>query len=325
MGSIYTMTSEITFNWRNYLRCPICQGDLHDSQPLSCLRCGHDYQSVLNRPILLKYSDANFNSCHFQEDLQQRIRSRTQHHIPEGTEISQWKYFFFKKIFPQLASSDPHWQFLFESIMSIKASIRVGRSLLDIGAGECKYANFFPGSHYVSFDFAQTGSQYDFSKLDLIADASSIPFRSETFDYALNLAVLEHVPDPLLAVSEMARILKKGGECFSIIPLTRPEHMVPFDFFRYTQFGIKTIFTSAGLEIVSLKPSNGSLWTAVYYAYLAAVTSPLIKFGRRSLRGIAESIFFRILLSPLMIYARLTDKNYPNDFPIYYFVHARRI
>lgn len=43
------------------------------------------------------------------------------------------------------------------------------------------------------------------------ADAARLPFPANTFDRCRIDRVLQHLPDPLAAVSEMARILKPGG------------------------------------------------------------------------------------------------------------------
>lgn len=43
------------------------------------------------------------------------------------------------------------------------------------------------------------------------ADACSLPFDSETFDLVVSSECIEHTPDPRLALTEMARVLRKGG------------------------------------------------------------------------------------------------------------------
>ncbi len=44
-----------------------------------------------------------------------------------------------------------------------------------------------------------------------IADACALPFEDMTFDAAFSHALLQHLPDPLMAVREMHRVLKPGG------------------------------------------------------------------------------------------------------------------
>ena len=47
-----------------------------------------------------------------------------------------------------------------------------------------------------------------------LADAQNLPFEREVFDIVSCRAVLHHVPDVAKAVSEMGRILRKGGKLF---------------------------------------------------------------------------------------------------------------
>ncbi len=46
---------------------------------------------------------------------------------------------------------------------------------------------------------------------DVKADICNLPFKNETFDVILCNHVLEHIPDDTKAMSEMYRVLKKGG------------------------------------------------------------------------------------------------------------------
>jgi arsenite methyltransferase len=56
----------------------------------------------------------------------------------------------------------------------------------------------------------------------LRADAQKLPFRDATFDAAITMAVLQLVPDPAAALSEIARVLKPGGRLAVMVPTLRP-------------------------------------------------------------------------------------------------------
>lgn len=52
----------------------------------------------------------------------------------------------------------------------------------------------------------------------LHADAQQLPFRDETFDAVVSLAVLQLIPNPTTTVSEMVRVLRPGGRIAVMVP-----------------------------------------------------------------------------------------------------------
>jgi ubiquinone/menaquinone biosynthesis C-methylase UbiE len=96
-----------------------------------------------------------------------------------------------------------------------------GKSLLDIGCGYCHHTR-----RLLKGGFKITAS--DFSEVPLAharkilvghedqvtlrqADATELPFPSNSFDYILMWGVLMHIPDAPKALSEIVRVLKPGG------------------------------------------------------------------------------------------------------------------
>jgi arsenite methyltransferase len=66
---------------------------------------------------------------------------------------------------------------------------------------------------------AAAGPQVGF----LRADAQRLPLRDETVDAAVSIAVLQLIPDPAAALSEIARVLKPGGRLAVMVPTLRPQ------------------------------------------------------------------------------------------------------
>ncbi|MFA6760242.1 MAG: methyltransferase domain-containing protein [Sulfuricurvum sp.] len=101
------------------------------------------------------------------------------------------------------------------------AQLPDGSRILDAGAGELKNRQFCTHLEYVSQDFCeyngkgdehalQTG-KWDTSKVDIVSDIINIPVDDCEFDYVICTEVLEHLPEPILALRELTRVLKEGG------------------------------------------------------------------------------------------------------------------
>ncbi len=115
--------------------------------------------------------------------------------------------------------------------------------ILDLGSKGRPYKKYFPNA--VAIDIEKTPS------LNAVADAHSLPFKEAAFEMLVCSEVLEHLPKPWIAISEMQRVLKKNGQLILSTRFIFPIHGSPGDFFRYTRFGLKSLFS--GWEIVSLE------------------------------------------------------------------------
>jgi len=61
---------------------------------------------------------------------------------------------------------------------------------------------------------AESGPQIGF----IHADAQRLPLRDQTVDAVVSVAVLQLVPDPVIALAEMARVLRPGGRLAVMVP-----------------------------------------------------------------------------------------------------------
>lgn len=141
-----------------------------------------------------------------------------------------------KKFFGVNANEEARNQWLKQTLASIPAGLRI----LDAGAGELRNKPLCSHLSYVSQDVCQyegTGNTqglqtgtWDTSKIDLICDIVNIPEPDASFDVILCSEVFEHLPDPVKALDEFARLLKKGGKLIITAPFASLVHFAPYHY-----------------------------------------------------------------------------------------------
>lgn len=151
---------------------------------------------------------------------------------------------------------------LLEENRSFAESVPSGAMVLDAGAGLSPYRKLFEHACYESADFEQVDKEY--AKSTYVCDLKDIPVEDCRFDFIVFNQVLEHVPDPHAVLSELNRILKPNGTMIYSGPLFYEEHEQPYDFYRYTQFGLRYLFSNTGFVIERLDWLEGYFGTVGY-------------------------------------------------------------
>jgi SAM-dependent methyltransferase len=152
-------------------------------------------------------------------------------------------------------------------------SLPAGSLVLDAGAGNSPYKQHFTHARYESADFCKLDDGR-YSGITYVCDLTSIPVESCRYDLVLCNQVLEHVPEPRAVLAELHRVLRPGGELRLTAPLFYEEHEVPFDFYRYTQFGFAYLLQSAGFELKRIDWLEGYFGTLSYQLDVAARSLP---------------------------------------------------
>lgn len=135
--------------------------------------------------------------------------------------------------------------------------------ILDIGAADRWIAAHLPeAASYVALDYPATGNEFYNARPDIFADACHLPVADACVDGVVCLEVIEHVPDPAMAIREIARVLKPGGRAWISMPFLYPLHNEPFDFQRFTEFGLRRDMARAKLDVVDLHRSGHAVRAA---------------------------------------------------------------
>jgi len=143
-----------------------------------------------------------------------------------------------------------HWQAVFcETIPKYKLG-----SVLDVGCGNAPYLSEIQkySEEIYLMDYMEKDNPVSF-----LGNVQKMPVNNACFDSILCFQVFEHISDPFIAIKEITRILKPNGLLFFSVPHLSRLHEVPFDFYRYTKYGIEHLLISSGFEILELKETDG--------------------------------------------------------------------
>lgn len=173
---------------------------------------------------------------------------------------------------------------LFRAISKIAPTIK--GNILDFGCGSKPYEPLFKNAQsYVGVDIKISGNNHENSKIDFFYDGKNLPLPSNHFDAVVCFEVIEHVFNIEEVLAEIRRVLKPNGLLLVSIPFAWDEHEIPYDFARYTSYGIKHIFQSNRFEIVELNKTTTYVLAVcqMFIAYLVQHVLPKGKYlGRLS-------------------------------------------
>lgn len=123
-------------------------------------------------------------------------------------------------------------------------------NILDVGCGTKPYRKLFNVEKYIGLEYDTPTNREHNKDADCFYDGENFPFENSSFDGVVSFQVLEHVRDHQGFMKEINRILKDGGLFLFSAPLVWDEHEQPYDYFRFTSFGIMSLAEKHGFEIV---------------------------------------------------------------------------
>jgi SAM-dependent methyltransferase len=134
-----------------------------------------------------------------------------------------------------------------------------GGTVLDVGCGLQPYRPWIEaaGLKYrgIERDGSATSGTSDVVSWDLTR--TPWPFPDAEFDAILCTEVIEHVPRPDRVLSECARVCKAGSLMVLTAPFTWPEHEAPFDYYRFTQYGLRRLIEDADFSVEEMTARGG--------------------------------------------------------------------
>jgi len=205
-----------------------------------------------------------------------------------------------------------------DAVEAFARQIPAGARVLDAGAGEGQYARHFTRHRYCGVDLAVGDALWNYSRLDVRADLTALPFRAGVFDRALHIVTIEHLPEPGRALAEIARSLKPGGMLLVAAPHEWEVHQAPHDYYRYTRYGLTYLLEKAGFEILEVRAAGG------YFRLLSRRLLNGLQFfagGARWLLFVPAAI---LLAPPALILPWLDGLDREKNFTLGYICTARK-
>lgn len=183
--------------------------------------------------------------------------------------------------------------------------------LIDLGCGRKPYENLFSVDKYVGVDIEQSGHDHRNSKVDVFYDGKYLPFDDNTFDSAFCSEVLEHVFETDQTLQELRRVLKPGAMILITVPFCWNEHEIPYDYARYSSFGIRYLLEKNGYEIIESKKSGS--FSQVVFQLMALYFFDL--FRNLGSTGYAISLIF---VFPINLVGLILIKLMPLNDSLYF-------
>lgn len=184
-----------------------------------------------------------------------------------------------------------------------------GRTL-DVGCGSKPYASLYKSDEYVGLEI-DTPENRERADADYFYDGKIFPFADATFDSLVANEVFEHVFNPTQFLSEARRVLKPGGIMLMTMPFVWDEHEQPYDYARYSSFGIRFLLEENGYAVIEQRKSTDDI--RVIFQLLNAYI-----FKKTVTRNVWINLFVMIILmAPFNIIGELLFLCTPRNKDLY--------
>lgn len=140
-------------------------------------------------------------------------------------------------------------------------ALKMQGRMLDVGCGTKPYCPLFTlASGYDGLEI-DTPENRVAKRADFFYDGNTFPFEDASYDGVICNQVLEHVFNPDQFLHEILRVLKPGGNLLLTIPFVWDEHEQPWDYARYSSFGLRSLLERNGFVVVEQRKTNADART----------------------------------------------------------------
>jgi len=197
---------------------------------------------------------------------------------------------------------------LYQHIKTLSPSV-YGKTL-DVGCGQKPYEKSCSSSEYIGLEIDSSKNRAA-KKADYFYDGKTFPFQNGEFDSVIINQVFEHVFNPDDFLSEVNRVLKDEGILLMSVPFVWDEHEQPFDYARYSSFGLEYLLDTHGFEVIERRKSINDIRIVFQlinaYIYKKTVT-------KNAYVNLMTTI---VLMAPFNILGELLSKVLPKNDDLY--------
>ena len=182
--------------------------------------------------------------------------------------------------------------------------------VLDVGCGQKPYVGFFSASEYVGLEL-DTPENRRKNNADRFYDGRHFPFADFEFDTVLCSQVLEHIFEPSDFLAEIHRVLRPHGVLVLTAPFVWDEHEQPYDYARYSSFGLKYLLSKHGFRVETEQKTLADV-SALFQlgnAYLYKVT--------RTRFALLNLALTAVLMAPVSLLGALLGRVLPGNPDLY--------
>jgi SAM-dependent methyltransferase len=167
-----------------------------------------------------------------------------------------------------------------------KNSHYIKGKVLDVGAGHySRYEKFFKAEKYIKMDINHS------EHVDIVGSVDNIPMEDNSVDSIVCTQVFEHIRYIDKSASELYRVLRKGGHVLLTVPQLNELHEEPHDYFRYTKYGLKSVFENAGFSIVEMD-QRGSFFSSTAQMIIRFLSDYFNLYNRKILGKILGKFIY---------------------------------
>jgi len=174
------------------------------------------------------------------------------------------------------------FNFLIERINKrIAHSLPYKGRVVDLGCGTAPYKNDIlkTADEYIGVDWEN--SLHDQNKADMFANlCEKLPFEDGYADTVVAFQVMEHLPEPGFFLSECQRILRSGGAIFLTVPFMWHVHEDPYDYFRFTRYGLEYLLKKNGFVDINITENTGfwQMWVLKFNYHTVRFSRGILKW-----------------------------------------------